>query len=341
MIYLDNMATTKPFDPHITVVPDFVRNPNAAYSVRESETLYDCRERVKRSLGVSSGKVIFCSSASHAMSILNKHLDIDCPDYEHASVYWCKHSACDDYADAYVHQYVNPISGDIFDIKKIFNKARKKYRFTISDFTAAIGRVVLPDRLEDFCDAVFFSGHKFYAPLGAGCLWISDSLAKYMDATDNPVDEYGLCYGTPNLPGIIKMVDCLETFNNYDRILNYEERYRGFCDLLFNLKFPVVDERNDPVVDKLLDDTGSVSLMYNPKIEDGRALASYLATKEIYVGLAHSACEANSNYRVTTALGFTEEQARASIRVSYSIYNTEYDIMALDREVGNFIKEYC
>lgn len=340
MIYLDNMATTKPFDPHITMVPDFVRNPNAAYSVRESETLYDCRERVKRSLGVSSGKVIFCSSASHAMSILDKHLDIDCPDYEHASVYWCKHSTCNDYADAYVHQYVNPISGDTFDIEKIFAKARKKYHFTISDFTAAIGRVVLPKNLEDFCDAVFFSGHKFYAPLGTGCLWISDSLAKYMDATDDPVDEYGLCYGTPNLPGIIKMVDCLETFNNYDRILNHEKQYMHFCELLFNLEFPLVDG-DDPVVDKILTYTYGVGLMYNPKIKDGRALANYLAAREIYVGLARSACEANSNYRVATALGFTEEQARASIRVSYSIYNTEDDIRALDREVGNFIKEYC
>lgn len=338
MIYLDNMATTKPFDSHITVVPDFIRNPNAAYSVRESETLYDCRERVKRSLGVSSGKVIFCSSASHAMSILNGCLDIDCPDYEHTSVYRCKYSV---HADAYAHQYVSPISGDVFDIKKIFTEAKEKYRFTISDFTAGIGRVILPKNLEDFCDAVFFSGHKFYAPLGTGCLWISDSLAKYMDATDNPVDEYGLCYGTPNLPEIIKMVDCLERFNNYDRILDHEEQYRGFCDLLFNLKFPVVDERNDPIIDKLLDDTYSVNLMYNPKIKDGRALASYLAAREIYVGLAHSACEANSNYRVATALGFTKEQARASIRVSYSIYNREDDIRALDREVGNFIKEYC
>lgn len=338
MTYLDNMATTKPFDLHLSVIPDFIRNPNASYSVRESEMLYDCRERVKRNLGVSSGKVIFCSSASHAMSILNEHLDIDCPDYEHASVYRCKQSI---YTNTYVHQYVNPISGDVFDIQKIFTEARKKYRFTISDFTAAIGRVALPNKLEDFCDAVFFSGHKFYAPLGTGCLWISNDLAEYMDATDDPVDEYGVCYGTPNLPGIIKMVDCLETFNNYDRIFNHEERYRDFCNLLFNLKFPVVDERNDPIIDKLLNDTYSVNLMYNPKIKDGRALANYLASREIYVGLARSACEANSNYRVATALGFTKEQARASIRVSYSIYNTKDDIRALDREVGNFIKEYC
>lgn len=347
MIYLDNMATTKPlnFPKH-----EFLFNPNAAYAIEVHKMLDVCRDQIKKNLGLKGGKIIFCSSASHAVEILKQGLDFNCNEHEHASVYdrsMCKWGTK---VRAFACQYANPIDGNIFNIEKIAKEEKEYYPYFISDFTAAIGRTAIPDNLESFCDAIWFSAHKFHGPLGVGCLWISDALAKDMRLNITSTDEYGLVYGTPNIYGIMDMTQALEEANSEAKITALENNFVHCNDILVDPNYTA--ELGDPLNYSLFNCAAwtvqnttrwvrSINLMRHPKVNNGAALANYLASKNIYVGLAHSACEDSNDYRVAKALGVDKDVARASIRVSYSKDTKDSDVIELRKAVNQFIKDYC
>ena len=93
MIYLDNAATTVCKFP-ASAYDDIWGNANTPYKfgLNARQTADECRERVKKCLGVKDGKVIFCSNASEAAKILCDRLQAYgivtvCCSYEHDSVY--------------------------------------------------------------------------------------------------------------------------------------------------------------------------------------------------------------------------------------------------------------
>ena len=69
-------------------------------------------------------------------------------------------------------------------------------------------------------------------------------------------------------------------------------------------------------------------------------LVQYLSSKDIYVGLAHSACSADADYRVTQAFGISKETAERCIRVSFSEDNTFNDIDALVDGIKEFKEKF-
>ena len=69
-------------------------------------------------------------------------------------------------------------------------------------------------------------------------------------------------------------------------------------------------------------------------------LVQYLSSKGIYVGLAHSACSADADYRVTQALGISKETAERCIRVSFSEDSTFNDIDALINGIKEFKEKF-
>ena len=56
------------------------------------------------------------------------------------------------------------------------------------------------------------------------------------------------------------------------------------------------------------------------------ALQQYLATKQIYIGIGHSSCAEDADYRVLKTYGLTEQEASEVIRVSFGDETTEHDI---------------
>ena len=70
------------------------------------------------------------------------------------------------------------------------------------------------------------------------------------------------------------------------------------------------------------------------------ALVHYLSTKQIYVGLAHSACSDDADYRVVKALGVPVEYAERCIRVSFSEDSTFNDIDALVNGIKEFKEKF-
>ena len=69
-------------------------------------------------------------------------------------------------------------------------------------------------------------------------------------------------------------------------------------------------------------------------------LVQYLSSKGIYVSLAHSACSADADYRVTRGLGISDKYAEQCIRVSFSEDTTFEDIDALVNGIKEFKEKF-
>lgn len=345
MHYLDNAATTKQM--FTSVYADIYNgadwfNSNANYAKDGMDALNDARDRIKRCLGVNGGYVLFTRCATESIEWLCRNIDVNkcwCSPYEHDSVY----NACggkildmqssgryllQDYV-LYCHQLVNQIDGSVWDIRKEYDEwVKYDNQFFGVDITAAIGHVKLPEHMDEYCDAIWWSGHKFNCEKGIGGIWINDRLFNRLRGKKDPSNQYSLIHGTINVASTIAMSYAMnhavgyidESINTYDRLIGQ------FMTSMGDIPYYIHKNRNS---------TNAINLITLDDINVD-ALQQYLASKQIYVGLAASACADAHDYRVPIALGLTKEEAEHSIRVSFSRYNNEDDIEAL----VNGIKEF-
>ena len=342
MVYLDNAATTVCKFP-ASAYDDIWGNANTPYKfgLNAKQVADECRERVKKCLDVKDGKVIFCGNASEAAKILCDRLQAHgivtaCSPYEHDSVY--------DSVDieggqltylgdgtAIFQQWVNPVTGIVFDIPSI-RKALGNDCFLCMDATAGIGKRVLTQSIISSVDAIWFSGHKFNGPKTGGILWVSDRLSKALYLSDDSRNEYGLKHGTLDVPSFIATTYALEyTFSNsIDNIWHYAEINDYLSNRAGNRVVSFKQYANDQLNTTVLIDTGC----------NADALVQYLSSKGIYVGLAHSACSEDADYRVTQAFGISKETAERCIRVSFSEDNTFNDIDALVDGIKEFKEKF-
>ena len=343
MVYLDNAATTVCKFP-ASAYDDIWGNANAPYKfgLDARQAADECRERVKKCLGVKDGKVIFCSNASEAAKILLDRIYAEglvtmCGPYEHDSVYdhvdVHGYSRITHYNDrtAIFQQWVNPVTGIVFDIPGI-RKALGNDCFLCMDATAGIGKRILTQSIVSSVDAIWFSGHKFNGPKTGGILWVSDRLSKALCLSDDSRNEYGLKHGTLDVPSFIATTYALEyTFSNsIDNIWHYAELNDYLSNRAGNRVVSSKQYANDHLNATLLVDTGC----------NADVLVQYLSSKGIYVGLAHSACSADADYRVTQAFGISKETAEQCIRVSFSEDNTFNDIDALVNGIKEFKEKF-
>ena len=342
MVYLDNAATTVCKFP-ASAYDDIWGNANTPYKFgRKARELADeCRKKVKECLGVKGGKVIFCGNASEAVKILCDRLQgygiaTACGPYEHDSVY----DLVDMDGYQFVHygdgtaifqQWVNPVTGLVFDIPAI-RQALGNNCFLCMDATAGIGKRILTQSIVSSVDAIWFSGHKFNGPKTGGILWVSDRLSKALYLSDDSRNEYGLKHGTLDVPSFIATTYALEyTFSNsIDNIWHYAEINDYLLNRAGNRVVSFKQYADDQLNATVLIDTGC----------NADVLVQYLSSKGIYVGLAHSACSADADYRVTQAFGISKETAERCIRVSFSEDNTFNDIDALINGIKEFKEKF-
>lgn len=342
MIYLDNAATTVCKFP-ASAYDDIWGNANTPYKfgLNAKRAADECREKVKECLGVKGGKVIFCGNASEAANILCDGLQAHgivtaCSPYEHDSVY----DLVDMDGYQFVHysdftaifqQLVNPVTGTIFDIHSI-RQALGNDCFLCMDATAGIGKRVLAQSIVSSVDAIWLSGHKIHGPKTGGILWVSDRLSRALCLSDDSRNEYGLRHGTLDVPSFIATTYALDeavtqeidNVAHYAELNNYLSNRAGNKNVISN---PYTQGQIDATV---LIDTGC----------NADVLVQYLSSKGIYVGLAHSACSADADYRVTQAFGISKETAERCIRVSFSEDSTFEDIDALINGIKEFKEKF-
>ena len=339
LIYLDNAATTKPkyFRKDYSSSLSWM-NTNTEYSTIANEILENCKKSIKETLHLCNGYVLFFRCATEAIEWLSSNgLYANCSVYEHDSVKNC-FNVCTNYDDTsiYAHQYVNQLTGDIFDIETLSQKTF----FFLSDFTSSVGKVEIPKNLSNFCDAIWFSGHKFYTEKGIGALWISEKLMQWVSNSQNQTtkNQYGLVHGTLDVEGVAMLADALCIECKEEKIQTAEEKYLIFASHIMyklnaeNIKCHYVTHGNGK--------THATNALYFEEI-NADALASYLASQNIYVGLGHSACSEDADYSILMdGYGLTLEEAENVIRISFSKDTTQTEIDILIQRIIYFYNTY-
>lgn len=339
MVYLDHAATSYPTK---YFAKDFYipGNPNSSHAIglQANQALNEARQRIMDCLGVKSGKVLFCRCATEAVEWLCRRFRDGCVyvyPFEHDSTYALGKPAqgiFPGYYNLYLHQYVNQLTGTVFNIESIGKQVKSVGGYFGSDFTATIGHYSLPDNLESFCDAVWFSGHKFGCEPGIGAIWLSDRLFKYLGGNEDSRNNYGLLHGTPNVSAAVAMshamehaIDGLEDGN--------DEHWRS---LLGYLEIKLLGNRIEcDVIAKDKPKTYAINALYLPNI-NADALTQYLSTKSIYISPGHSACADNDDYRVLEAFGLTKQEASQTVRISFGESTTQEDIDTLVQGIVEF-----
>lgn len=343
-VYLDNAATTKPYSYNTK----YWFNSNSVYlpAVNTNIEVESCRRQIKERLNLKSGKIIFGYNASQMITLLSYSLGNGvkiCSPFEHNCV---KEICSTTFFDKiglenliksknYIFQmYVNNITGQIFDIESFGRIIRKHDSYFISDVTAAIGKVKLPDNLEEYCDCIFCSAHKFHGPRSMGFAWVSDRLLNQMFG--NKADNLDMFLGTKPSQEII---DMSYAFLNNHADLRIEANEKGYDYLIGVLKEELKDAGIKSVLVAPKNKTRAINTLYLPKI-DANSLVQYLSSKNIYISAAHSACDYNKDNHNNILLnyGFNKKESEQCIRVSFCRDNNEYDVKQLVKGIKEFKK---
>lgn len=360
MVYLDYAATCPvvkyPQQLYRDVLGEgYFLNPNANYAYKEKKLLKQAENKVKKAIGAKGGKVVFGGTSSQLIeNLMTAALDennLYCisSNYEHDSV--------DRFSDVRVcdqqrleqelrgmeirgHNFtpfvfwlgVSNITGEIFPVKDIGHLCHKYNAFYICDATALLGHTPIESSIDDWCDFLILDGHKAGTELGIGCCWVSDRLGEWLNGFK--------LHGTPNLAGALAMTQAVEDACNTDAIAKRNEHwlylFKGFGLSLLNNGITWIG------VDRREWETGTFAInAIRLHGFNARALQSYLASKEIYIGLGQSSCADKADRRVLCqGYGLSEQEADEVVRISFDKDSNVEDVKVLVKNICEFKKIY-
>lgn len=346
MVYLD-YASTYPYMVHSendAKEYEFHANPNANYAYIDRAVLKSCEARIKRAVGVEQGHILYFRTATDCIEWLHDTVMKKNPaarwghsPYEHGC---CLYGDMDmENKDFYIHQLVNHITGDIFEplpIGLALDDANKDEEpMLILDATAAINHIMLPEDLDDLASALFMSGHKIGCP-DISFMWLNDDLFKLLGGGNDIRNQYGLKHGSLSVGSIKELADTVECiYDTFVKFLGYMDN--TYYDLYARLCRALED--NDIEYDVIGKQNMATHIINAIRLHgiNADALQQYLATKHIYIGIGHSSCAGDEDYRVLVdGYLMTKQEASEVIRVSFGPDSNSDDIDAL---IGG-IKEY-
>ena len=341
MVFLDYASTCPIVKFSSKQYDGFYCNPNAAYAYTERKVLMDCEERIKAAIGVKSGHVLYFRCATEAIEWLVRDIfgRAHSP-YEHDACTLGVEIAPDKVvaADFYIHQWVNHITGEIFDLKTIRSQLPETCKLIV-DATAGFGKTKLPSDLDNIADALFMSGHKIGCP-ELSFMWLSDNLCEWLGAAKDIRNQWGLHHGSLSVASVLALTDAVEwACENGDRVDGHSVRlYVQMNGMLDKARI----EHHD-VIEYVIERqayTASINAIRLNGI-NADALQQFLATRGIYVGVGGSACSAAHDYRVLRAYGLTDCEASEVIRVSFGDETTASDIEALVEGIKEYRRQFC
>lgn len=333
-------------------------NPNAAYAYEERKTLMECEEKIKAAIGVKSGHVLYFRCATEAIDWLHDRSITRKPDVEWFNSL-VEHDACDfgvvcspsnvaEYctravfgkehegrADFYIHQWVNHVTGEIFDLKEIRSQLPETCKLIV-DATAGFGKAKLPSGLDNIADALFMSGHKIGCP-ELSFIWLSDNLCEWLGAAKDIRNQWGLHHGSLSVASVLALTDAVENAcDDYllaafieDNVDRYDQMFRSLSDSGIDFK----------IICPTIKASAINAIRFNGINAD--ALQQFLASRGIYVGVGGSACSAAHDYRVLRAYGLTDDEASEVIRVSFGEETTSSNIEALVEGIKEYRRQFC
>jgi cysteine desulfurase len=360
-IYLDYQATT-PIAPEAADamrpwIDEKFGNPHSPHRLgREAAAAVEvARGHVRSALGGSGGELYFTSGATEAANWALKGAAVRLPESRRRIVTLATEHACvldtlswlatrgfevetlpvgpdgladlsrvaervDDRTGLVATMLVNNEIGVIQPVAEIAELARARGALFFCDAVQGFGRVPLP--LET-CDLVALSAHKVHGPKGIGALWIADR-TEIEPLLHGGGQEGGVRSGTLS-PALCA------GFGEAARLLvEWHER-----DLVHLAR--LWDAARELTVGWTLN--GSEDWRYRGNLNirrDGVDSARLISEVRQVAFSAGSACASGSGRtsHVLAALGLSQREARASIRIGFGRYTAEEDLRAAAAAIG-------
>jgi cysteine desulfurase len=226
----------------------------------------------------------------------------------------------------------NNVVGTIMDVKALAKEAHKRKAVFHVDAVQAAGYLPIDVRDLDV-DLLSISGHKFHGPKGAGALFAKIPRLPTAYLTGGGQERGGRS-GTENLPGIVGMAKALkEAVANLERVEELKSLRDRLIEGILTIQgsFLTGDEvRRLPGLASFVF-TGLRSSVY---------LINSLNEKGICAS-SGSACSASSQEasHVLKSMGYTDDLAMASLRISLSHYNTAEEVRAIVEAMPDAVRE--
>ena len=223
---------------------------------------------------------------------------------------------------------VNNETGALYDLKSVFGAA-KRFNPDIVTHTDAVQGFLkcrfAPKTIG--ADLVTVSAHKIHGPKGVGALWVSADARRRRDIVPWLIgggQEAGFRSGTENLIGIAGFGEAVQ--EGLRTMAEDVEHLRGLRDLAIERLQTLPVRLNLP---KGVAAPHVLNLTL-PSIRSETMLHA-LSQKGIYISNG-SACSSHSKNPSSAlmAFGLSEEETEASIRISFSRFNTEQDVLDLE-----------
>ena len=353
MIYLDNAATTKPFENVIhrmhAFYADSYFNPSALYApaARVATEIEKARAYIENALG-GGGKLYFTSGATESNSwvyqcgVKNKKGNIVVSMGEHASGYENAQALSGKGQDVrYVRlqrdgtvdreDFLRKIDADttlvsvihcsnetgaVNDLPFLVRAVKKIAPRALfhSDGVQALAKIPVNCRNAGV-DLYSISAHKIGGVKGVGALWVREGI-RLQPLLKGGGQEGGARSGTENVAGIAGFAEALGSFMQVDTqaIGRWRDTIKSALLSVENVR---INEAacNSPYI-----------LSFSVPGIRAEHLQRMLAEKDILIGLG-SACSArHKNNRVLAAMGCDKSQIEGSARISFGAQNLQDDM---------------
>ena len=360
IIYLDNNATTR-VDPAVVeemlpFLTELYGNPSSGYRFGQQvgKALELARERVAGLVGCEPSEIVFTSCGTEATNAaINSALLMD-RDRQHIVTTRVEHSATLKHCETLAKRgheitwlgvnehgqidlteleravrpdtalvtvmWANNETGVLFPIHEIAESVRKKGALFHTDAVQAVGKIPLGLR-DSKINFLSLSGHKLHGPKGVGVLYVNRR-TKFAPYLIGGGQENGKRAGTQNVAGIVALGKACDLAGRY---MEHEATtVRGWRDAFENGVLARIEgARVNGDCDHRLPNT--TNLAFEGIDSEG---ALMLLDQHHICCSSGSACTTGSVHasHVLKAMGFSDDRARASLRFSFSRFNTAAEV---------------
>src|ERR1700746_745954 len=362
MIYFDNNATTS-IDPAVLeVMLPFLKEeygtPSSAYSFgkRVARAVDHAREQVAALLGCEPSEILFTSCGTESdNTALQSALSID-QDRKHIITSKVEHSAIVKHAEALARRgyevtwldvdtkgmidlsqleasirpdtaivslmWANNETGVLFPIEEAAEICRKQQTIFHTDAVQAVGKIPISLSTTSI-QFLSLSGHKLHAPKGVGALYVNRR-TRFNPFLIGGSQEEKRRGGTENTASIVALGEAAELA--LEHLTEENTRVRDLRDRFEqDVMKRISGVRINGDTEHRLPNTANLAI----EGADSEALLMLLDQKGVCCS-AGSACTAGSlePSHVLSAMGFSTNRARASLRFSFGRFNTEEEVSA-------------
>lgn len=353
MIYLDNAATTRLSPDVLEAMMPYLTNeygnPGGLYALgrHANSAVQAARRQTAEFLHAETNQIIFTSGGSEANSLVFRgvkdtlkrlgktHVLVSA--VEHDSVLKAANSLIKDGFD--VEQiptirgaamvdpdtvlrmlrpetglvsvmYMNNETGDVSDVRAICGLCHEHGALFHTDCVQSAGYLPL-DTAELGCDFLSISSHKIHGPKGMGALFARDPSLLTPLIYGGGAQEFGLRGGTENVAGIVGFGKACELAHKEPRITV------RWGDILYQSLM----ERQLSDIHINGSSSGKRRKILNLRFDgvDAQTLLLMLDSYQVCASAGSACCSLeNTASHVLKAIGLSDEEARSSVRFSFS-----------------------